>query len=120
MLTIVYVLQSYCAAHASTHGRLFVPLLKKWYNDDIVTEEGILDWYKSPRSSKPSSSSAELLNLNEDGTRSKGKSEEGEEEATQVDLQALLELKKQAHDVIRFILEDSDEEEESEEESEEE
>ena len=46
--------------------------------------------------------------------------EEGEEEATQVDLQALLELKKQAHDVIRFILEDSDEEEESEEESEEE
>lgn len=38
--------QAYCAAH-STHSKLFVPLLKKFYNDDIVSDDSILSWWKS-------------------------------------------------------------------------
>ncbi len=105
--------QTYCAAHGSTHGKLFVPLLKKWYNDDIVSEDGILEWYKSPRSSKPSSSSTEFLSLGIDGTRAKAG------QFDEVDLGLLSEFKKQAQDVIRFILEEEDSEEDDDEEEDE-
>jgi len=81
--------QAYCAAH-STHSKLFVPLLKKFYNDDIVSDDSILSWWKSP--------------ISRDASAANG----GE---------AMLELRKSAEGVVRHVLESQEDSEEEEEES---
>ncbi|SNX87525.1 related to Translation initiation factor eIF-2B epsilon subunit [Melanopsichium pennsylvanicum] len=43
--------QNFCATHAKYY-KTFVPLLKKFYNDDIISEENIIGWWKSPLSRK--------------------------------------------------------------------
>ena len=32
----------------TSHAALFVPLLKKLYNDDLVSDEAIVAWWRSP------------------------------------------------------------------------
>ena len=89
-LTFLFVPQSYCAIHDKTHSKLFVPLLKKFYNDDIVSDDSILAWWKSP--------------ISRDTSKNNG----GEK---------VLEMRKSAEGVVRHVLE-SQEESEDEEDSE--
>ncbi|PWN40028.1 hypothetical protein IE81DRAFT_325959 [Ceraceosorus guamensis] len=39
--------QEYCATQSS-YSCLFIPLLKKMYNDDVVSPDAIVEWWKSP------------------------------------------------------------------------
>lgn len=84
-------MQSFCAAHIS-HTRLFVPLLKKVYNDEIVPDDAILAWWKHP--------SSRHVVFEEDTTQAR---------------QVVLELRKRAEPVVRHILDDSDDSDDSEE-----
>ena len=79
------LIQSYCAVHV-THTRLFLPLLKKVYNDELVSDESILAWWKHP-------SSRRVVYEDHDT-----------EDAHQI----VLELRKRAEPVVRHILEDDD------------
>ncbi|MCO5588355.1 hypothetical protein L7F22_042310 [Adiantum nelumboides] len=45
----VVVMQSYCALH-SAKTNLFVPLLKLFYNEDVVSDEAIVAWWRSKAS----------------------------------------------------------------------
>lgn len=95
------VMQSYCAIHPS-HMRLFVPLLKKVYNDELVPDEAILAWWKHP------SSRHLILELPQRSQWSGGVSPD----------QVVLELRKRAEPVVRHIIEslmsdDDDDEEDS-------
>lgn len=45
----IVVMQSYCAFH-STKTHLFVPLLKLFYNEDVVSDEAIVSWWRSKAS----------------------------------------------------------------------
>lgn len=45
----VVVMQSYCAFH-SAKMNLFVPLLKLFYNEDVVSDEAIVAWWRSKAS----------------------------------------------------------------------
>lgn len=83
--------QHFCA---KTEGyfKLFLPLLKKFYNDDVISEENIVGWWKSP--------------LSRESSEAVGGEKNGQ-------------LRKAAEEVIRYILESqesSDEEDETEEE----
>ncbi len=40
-------MQNFCAMHGKYY-KIFVPLLKKFYNDDVISEENIVGWWKSP------------------------------------------------------------------------
>lgn len=51
--------QEYCATHAS-YSPLFIPLLKKMYNDDVVSPDAIIDWWKSPISRQGGESALDL------------------------------------------------------------
>ncbi|KDN53379.1 hypothetical protein K437DRAFT_230602 [Tilletiaria anomala UBC 951] len=108
----ISVMQAYCAAFNETHGRLFVPLLKKWYNDDVVSEEGILEWYKSPRSSKPPAPTEHLLSHPQLASSQAGAMGGA---VMAVDLEVYAGLKKAAHEVIMLLLEDSEDEDDDEE-----
>lgn len=81
------MMQSFCAVHVS-HTKLFVPLLTKVYNDEMVSDEAILAWWRHPSSRQLVLSS---------------------ETPAQVQ-QVVLELRKRAEPVVRHILEDSEEE----------
>lgn len=54
------MVQSYCATHANSHGPLFVPLLKKFYNDDVVSDENIVAWWRAKESRTGSEKMLEL------------------------------------------------------------
>ena len=95
------VMQSYCAQHLS-HVRLFVPLLKKLYNDEIVSDDAIVAWWKHPSSRR--------VEIAPDSDA------DAEEKTSE---QVVLELRKRAEPVVRYIVEDSDEEESGDEEEEE-
>lgn len=84
------VMQSFCALHVS-HTKLFGPLLTKVYNDEMVSDEAILAWWRHP------SSRQVVLD-----------SETPSVQAQQV----VLELRKRAEPVVRHILEGSDESDE--------
>ncbi|PWN35742.1 nucleotide-diphospho-sugar transferase [Meira miltonrushii] len=45
----VVVMQSYCASHPAKIN-LFVPLLKLFYNEDVVSDEAIVAWWRSKAS----------------------------------------------------------------------
>lgn len=49
-LEILLAMQGYCASRMAEKGGLFVAVMKKWYNDDIVGDEGILLWWQSDES----------------------------------------------------------------------
>ena len=87
------VMQSFCALNV-THTRLLLPLLKKVYNDEIVSDDAILAWWRHPSSRR--------LAYSVDEKRAAA--------ATPV----VLELRKRAEPVVRHILEslESSEEEE--------
>lgn len=85
------LIQSYCALHV-THTRLFLPLLKKVYNDELVSDESILAWWKHP-------SSRRVVYEDQDT-----------EDAHQI----VLELRKRAEPVVRHILEDDDDDDDDE------
>lgn len=90
---VIECMQTYCATHAESHAGLFVPLLKKLYNDDVLSDEAIVAWWKSPAS------------------RSTEEKDGGE---------ARLELRRKAEPVVRWVVEqgqESESEDESEEES---
>jgi hypothetical protein len=74
-----------------SHTRLFLPLLKKVYNDEIVSDEAILAWWKHPSSRRLAS-------------------DEDRPDAVQI----VLELRKRAEPVVRHILESEESDEESE------
>ena len=100
----IAVMQSYCAL-SPPHMRLFIPLLKKVYNDEILPDEAILAWWKHPSSRRV---------VLEPPERSRWSGSVSPE-------QVVLELRKRAEPVVRHILEslvsdDDDEEEEDEEE----
>ena len=86
------LIQSYCAVHV-THTRLFLPLLKKVYNDELVSDESILAWWKHP-------SSRRVVYEDHDT-----------EDAHQI----VLELRKRAEPVVRHILEDDDDDDDDDE-----
>lgn len=73
-LTIV---QNFCATHEQYY-KIFIPLLKKFYNDDIISEENIVAWWRSPTSRSTSDETGGEKNLA---------------------------LRKAAEEVIRYILE---------------
>lgn len=54
------MVQSFCASHPATHGALFVPLLKKFYNDDVVSDESIVAWWRAKESRMGSEKMVEL------------------------------------------------------------
>ncbi|WFD36354.1 translation initiation factor eIF-2B epsilon subunit, GEF [Malassezia cuniculi] len=102
------VMQSYCALNPS-QMRLFVPLLKKVYNDELVADEAMLAWWKHPSSRRV------VLDVPSQTQWSGSVSPE----------QIVLELRKRAEPVVRHIIEslmsdddddDSDDEEEEEDE----
>ncbi|KAN0063957.1 translation initiation factor eIF-2B epsilon subunit, GEF [Thecaphora frezii] len=83
------VVQRFCAT-SPMYFKLFIPLLKKFYNDDIVSDESIVAWWRSPLSRKSTP-------------------EVGGDKA--------LALRKAAEDVVRYVLEsqeDSDDDEDDE------
>ncbi len=87
--------QNFCASNAKYY-KIFIPLLKKFYNDDVISEENIVGWWKSPLSRKT------------------------EEE---IGGEKNLQLRKSAEEVIRYILEsqessDEDEDDDDEDDSE--
>ena len=69
--------QNFCATHAKYY-KIFIPLLKKFYNDDVISEENIVGWWKSPLSRKTEAEIGGDKNL---------------------------QLRKAAEEVIRYILE---------------
>lgn len=69
--------QNFCATHAK-YFKIFIPLLKKFYNDDVISEENIVGWWKSPLSRKTDAEIGGEKNL---------------------------QLRKSAEEVIRYILE---------------
>ncbi|EST08731.1 Bacterial transferase hexapeptide repeat [Kalmanozyma brasiliensis GHG001] len=86
--------QNFCASHAKYY-KIFIPLLKKFYNDDVISEENIVGWWKSPLSRVT---------------------------AEEVGGEKNLALRKAAEEVIRYILEsqessDEDDDEDDEDES---
>ncbi|WFD44467.1 translation initiation factor eIF-2B epsilon subunit, GEF [Malassezia psittaci] len=92
------VMQSYSALNLS-HTRLFLPLLKKVYNDEIVSDEAILAWWRHPSSRKLAY--------------------EVDEKRAAAAKPIITELRKRAEPVVRHILETQESsEEESETESE--
>ena len=91
----IAVMQSYCAMHL-THTRLFLPLLKKAYNDEMVSDDAILAWWRHPSSRKV------VYEL-----------DEKREAAVKP---VVLELRKRAEPVVRHILESQESSEEDEEE----
>ncbi|KAJ1018151.1 hypothetical protein NDA16_005017 [Ustilago loliicola] len=81
--------QNFCATHAK-YFKIFIPLLKKFYNDDVILEENIVGWWKSPLSRQTE---------------------------TEIGGEKNLQLRKAAEEVIRYILESqesSDEEDDEE------
>lgn len=89
--------QHFCALNEGYY-KIFLPLLKKFYNDDIISEENIIGWWKSPLS------------------RESGQEVGGEKNG---------QLRKAAEEVIRYILEsqessdeDDDDDDDDEEDSE--
>ncbi|SAM85213.1 related to Translation initiation factor eIF-2B epsilon subunit [Ustilago bromivora] len=87
--------QNFCATHAK-YFKIFIPLLKKFYNDDIISEENIVGWWKSPLSRQTEAEVGGEKNL---------------------------QLRKAAEEVIRYILEsqessDEDEDDDDDEDSE--
>lgn len=88
-------MQSFCAANV-THTKLFLPLLKKVYNDEIVADESILAWWRH--------ASSRRIVLDVDDSR-----------VTSVN-QIVLELRKRAEPVVRHILESQESSDEDEEE----
>lgn len=86
---IIDSMQTYCARHSASHASLFVPLLKKFYNDDLLTDESLIDWWKSPTSRQ-----ADGLG-EEDGARR-------------------LDLRQKAEAVVRWVAEQDESESESE------
>lgn len=87
------VMQSFCAVHLS-HTKLFVPLLTKVYNDEMVSDEAILAWWRHP-------SSRQLVLESQSPSQAQ---------------QVVPELRKRAEPVLRHILEDSEDEDEDEDE----
>ena len=67
-----------------------MPLLKKVYNDELVSDESILAWWKHP-------SSRRVVYEDHD---------------TEAAHQIVLELRKRAEPVVRHILEDDDDDDE--------
>lgn len=86
------LMQSYCALHLS-HTRLFLPLLKKVYNDEIVSDEAILTWWRHP--------SSRHVVLHDEHNKADAQ-------------QVVLELRKRAEPVVRHILETDDDDDEDE------
>ncbi|EPQ28062.1 uncharacterized protein PFL1_04389 [Pseudozyma flocculosa PF-1] len=87
------VVQRFCATEPAYH-KLFVPLLKKFYNDDIVSDESIVAWWRAPASRRTTPDNG--------GER-------------------FLALRKAAEDVVRYIVEsqqDSDDDDDDDDESE--
>lgn len=76
--------QNFCATHAK-YSKIFIPLLKKFYNDDAISEENIVGWWKSPLSRKTDAEIGGEKNL---------------------------QLRKAAEEVIRYILENQESEDE--------
>lgn len=106
---IINVMQTFCssAEHHMTHMALFVPLLKKFYNDDVLGDEALIAWWKSPSSRDPTW-----------GQR-QGSSHKAKATATQAAQEAAgerrLELRKRAEAVVRWVAEQDDEDSDSEE-----
>ena len=95
----IAVMQSYCAMHL-THMRLFLPLLKKAYNDEMVSDDAILAWWRHPSRRKV------VYEL-----------DEKREVAVKP---VVLELRKRAEPVVRHILESQESSEEDDEDDEDE
>ncbi|PKI82944.1 translation initiation factor eIF-2B epsilon subunit, GEF [Malassezia vespertilionis] len=85
------LMQSYCALHLPKM-RLFLPLLKKVYNDEIVSDEAILQWWRDPRSRR--------LAYDSEGKNAISAQ------------QIVLELRKRAEPVVRHIVESAESSEE--------
>ncbi|CBQ69828.1 related to Translation initiation factor eIF-2B epsilon subunit [Sporisorium reilianum SRZ2] len=86
--------QNFCATHAKYY-KIFIPLLKKFYNDDVISEDNIVGWWKSPLSRQTEAEVGGDKNI---------------------------QLRKAAEEVIRYILEsqessDEDEDDDDEEDS---
>ncbi|CAO1614714.1 unnamed protein product [Parajaminaea phylloscopi] len=98
---VVNVMQSFCSSqeHHSTHMGLFVPLLKKFYNDDILSDEALISWWKSP-------SSRDAKWGQQDSTTSK---KDAAAAAVEAAGERRLELRKRAEAVIRWLAEQDDE-----------
>ncbi|CAD6885119.1 unnamed protein product [Tilletia controversa] len=103
---VVTVLQTYCATHPSA-TKLFVPTLKLFYNEDVVEDEAIIDWWRSPasRSAAPRGVCAPGYGVCVDDE------EERMEEAGEEEMKA---LRVSAEPVLRFILESQDDDEDEE------
>ncbi|KAK0531529.1 translation initiation factor eIF-2B epsilon subunit, GEF [Tilletia horrida] len=117
---VVTVLQTYCATHpAST--KLFVPTLKLFYNEDVVEDEAIIDWWRSPasRSAAPIGITAPGYGVS-GAQRDEDDGEEEEDEIVEAGEEEMRALRASAEPVLRFIVEsqedDDDEEDEEEEE----
>ncbi|ETS60470.1 hypothetical protein PaG_05312 [Moesziomyces aphidis] len=82
--------QNFCATQPKYY-KIFIPLLKKFYNDDIISEENIVGWWKSPLSRKADADIGGDKNL---------------------------QLRKAAEEVIRYILESQESTDEDEDEDE--
>lgn len=80
------VVQAFCATDAK-YTKLFVPLLKKFYNDDVVSDESIVNWWRHPISRRTT----------EEAGGERGRA-----------------LRKAAEEVVRYILESEDSSEEDE------
>ncbi|KAE8230857.1 hypothetical protein CF326_g4136 [Tilletia indica] len=100
---VVTALQSYCATHPSA-SKLFVPTLKLFYNEDVVEDEAIIDWWRSPasRSAAPTGVSAPGygVSVDEDG--------DDQEDTVEADEEEMKGLRVSAEPVLRFILESQD------------
>lgn len=95
---VIDVMQSYCASHGNgSMMGLFVPLMKKFYNDDVLSDEAIIAWWKSPSSRDGGYGGVEGAGARE----------------------RRVELRRRGEAVVRAVVEDSDEEDEDSEDEEE-
>lgn len=105
---VIDVMQTFCSSpeHHTTHLALFVPLLKKLYNDDVLSDEAIIAWWKSPSSRDPTWGQKEPT----------GKVSSTAATAQESAGERRLELRKKAETVVRWIAEQGETDSEDEEE----
>jgi len=113
---VVTILQVYCATHPES-TKLFVPTLKLFYNEDIVEDEAIIEWWRSPasRSAAPTGITAPGHGVTLSG---EGDGDEEASETVEAGEEEMKSLRASAEPVLRFIVESQEDEDEDEEEDE--
>ncbi|KAK0557354.1 translation initiation factor eIF-2B epsilon subunit, GEF [Tilletia horrida] len=120
---VVTLLQTYCATHPAA-TKLFVPTLKLFYNEDVVEDEAIIDWWRSTasRSAAPKGLSAPGFGVSaaDEAGNDAEDEEDDEDEVEDAGEEEMKALRLTAEPVLRFILESQEDDDDDDEEEEEE